>query len=101
MVKKSMGNKDDFDRELEEINESFDYDNYEDGLGFVENMFQAHFTKIDFALRLTQMALANSAKKDTGEEHVFEVYRRALKVINDTSPIEETLRQFGMMSEPQ
>lgn len=105
MAKKTMTKKDDFDRELEELNEDFDFNDgyeYEESLGeVVDHIFKTHFAKIDFALRLTQMALDQSTKKENNEDRVFEVYRRALKVINETPPVEETLRQFGLMSEPQ
>lgn len=96
MAKKNDKQDYSYDDPAEEF-EDFNDDYSDDVSDVMENIFNAHHAKIDFALRLTKLALDKIAKIDT-EDKVFDVYKKALKVINETSSIEDTLKHFGMVS---
>lgn len=75
-----------------------DFDNlYEDDQvnAAMDQIFNAHFSKIDCALKLTQLALEKNPKAGN-EDQVFDVFKKALKVINETA-VEDTLKNFGFL----
>lgn len=99
MAKKQLPEQDDY--EIEDFSDEFD-DEMDDGdylQDAVDNIFNVHFTKLELALKLTELALNKSTVKADNEEHVFETFRRALRVISETGPMEETLHSLGMGQE--
>jgi hypothetical protein len=92
-----MGKKTMTKEYVEDLEDDFDYseessdDNMLDSM--MENLVETDHHQIMMAIELTKVALSKNSDSNMSEDTIFNIFKKALQVINDNSPLKNLLEK--------